>query len=195
MEIDFTNARNRKALEAATDLIHAGYRILRDEIGADKPSDNAFLREAQVCAIANLIWVSDRGGADGRTHAGDDVEIKSTRLDHRSVLQFPTSRYVSPTVIIRFREATFWLFAIFDVYEELVAVYRVEAADMEPIIDRLEARMNQRAAEDGVLENNPKIGFSAIFPIAEPVFLHREFEVIEQRPGVWTIKRREPPVA
>lgn len=175
-EIDFTKRSLQETLERAKDLIVEGYRILRDEVGADNPADNAFLREARVCAIAKVVWTGERGGADARTADDKEVEIKSTRLDQRPSIQFPTSRYVSPTVIARFREATFWLFGVFDVYEELVAVYRVEASAMQGQIDELERRMKHREGQGLALENNPKLRFSVIRPKATLLFLHSDFE-------------------
>ncbi|HMJ02156.1 MAG TPA: hypothetical protein VK506_04390 [Conexibacter sp.] len=190
MEIDFTDPRCREALERARKQILAGYRVLRDEVGVDKPSDNAFLREAQACAQASIIWVSDRGGADGRTHQGEEVEIKSTRLDTRRSINFPTSRYVSPTVITRFRQAHFWLFAIFDVYEELAGLYRVEGNDMRDIIDHLELRMQQCQANDVALPNNPKIPFTWIRPFATRLFLNPELVEFQQARRGWMLRPR-----
>lgn len=192
-EIDFTDPDRQKALERAKELIVSGYRILRDEVGADNPADNAFLREARICAKAGVIWVGDRGGADGRTEDGDEVEIKSTRLDARPSIQFPTSRYVSPTVIDRFREATFWLFGVFDLYEELIAIYRVEGYDMARLIDALERRMQRRAAEGLALENNPKLPFSDIYPMAVRIFRHPSFLEQAHPTQGWTIKPQNAP--
>jgi hypothetical protein len=190
MEIDFTNPVRRAALEEARELIVSGYRILRDEVGADNPSDNAFLREAYVCAAAGIVWVGDRGGADGRTVEGDEVEIKSTRLDGRPSVQFPTSRYVSHTVIERFRRAAFWLFAIFDVYEELVALYQVDGADMCPLIDALDTRLRRLDAAGMALQNNPKIPFSAIRPVAQMLYLNPAFVEVERATNGWTLRPR-----
>jgi hypothetical protein len=189
-EIDFTDERRRQALERAKDLIVAGYRMLRDEVGADNPADNAFLREARICAKTGVIWVGDRGGCDGRAEDGAEVEIKSTRLDARPTIQFPTSRYVSPAVIARFRAAAFWLFGVFDVYEELIAIYRVEAGDMAELIDALERKMDQRAAQGLALENNPKLPFLAIYSRARRLFLHSDFVEHEHPRRGWTLKQR-----
>jgi hypothetical protein len=189
--IDFTNKARRARLFAARDLITQGYRILRDDVGADNPADNAFLREATACATAGLIWVGDRGGTDARTRTGEEVEIKSTRLDKRSTMAFPTSRYVSPTVIARFRAAGWWLFAVFDVYEEMVALYRVEGIDMSPLIDALERRMQTRVTRGVPLENNPKFPFREIRPLVSQVlyFDRKKYEE-RQSGGTWTIVRR-----
>lgn len=189
-EIDFTKRGSQDELERAKDLILAGYRMLRDELGVDNPADNAFLREARVCAIAKIVWTGDRGGADARTEDDQQVEIKSTRLDRRPSIQFPTSRYVSPTVIARFRTAAFWLFGVFDVYEELVAVYRVGADAMQEQVDELERRMKHREAQGKALENNPKLPFSVIRPKAARLFLHPDFEELRHQARGATIQRR-----
>jgi hypothetical protein len=190
IEIDFANKARRAALERARKQIVAGYRILRDDVGADNPSDNAFLREARICAVAKIIWTGERGGADGRTKGGDEVEIKSTRLDLRSTISFPTSRYVSQTVIVRFRKAKFWLFGVFDVYEELIAVYRVEAKDMAPLIKVLDQRRRARERQGRASENNPKFTLSGIRPRAKCLFMHAGYKDEEVVPGRWTIRRR-----
>lgn len=105
-------------------------------------------------------------------------------------MQFPTSRYVSQTVLDRFREAAWWVFGVFNRYEELIALYRVEAAEMRTIVDELERRMQQRQGEGKPLENNPKIALNAIRPDAQRLYLdgrHRERE--DSRRG-WLIEPR-----
>ena len=169
MNIDFSDEFRRERLLAAHRLVTQGYRILRDEIGADNPGDNAFLREATICAIAGLIWIGDRGGTDAQSPTGEEVEIKSTRLDARSTVAFPTSRYVSQTVVDRFRAADWWAFGIFDLYESLIAAYRVERDAMAPLIDVLEGKLHMRLAAGQGLQNNPKFPLRAIRPLASQV--------------------------
>ena len=189
MNLDFSDSRLREALLAARRLITEGYRILRDDVGADNPADNAFLREATICASQGLIWVGDRGGTDARSPAGEEVEIKSTRLDTRSTIAFPTSRYVSQTVIDRFRAADWWAFGIFDVYEEMVGLYRVEQQDMEPLIALLEERMLARVSQGLALENNPKFPFGSIRPVAQPLYFDTANYVERNIGRRWTIVR------
>lgn len=120
MELDFSDPARQSALKKAATLITSAYEILADQVGAPNPSDNAFLREAMVCAEVGLIWQDDRGGIDAIDPTTlDEVEIKSTKLDPTKPIQFPTSRAVSPTVINRFLEAGYWLFAVFDNYSNL----------------------------------------------------------------------------
>lgn len=191
MNIDFSDEYRRERLLAAHGLITQGYRILRDEVGADNPGDNAFLREATICAVAGLIWVGDRGGTDAESSSGEEVEIKSTRLDARSTVAFPTSRYVSQTVIDRFRAADWWAFGIFDLYESLVAAYRVERDAMIPLIDILEGKLRARLAAGQGLENNPKFPFQAIRPLASQVLYFDTENFQEQNTGRgWRIVRR-----
>ncbi len=180
MNIDFSDEHRRERLLAAHRLITQGYRILRDEVGADNPGDNAFLREATICATAGLIWVGDRGGTDAESLTGEEVEIKSTRLDARSTIAFPTSRSVSETVIDRFRAADWWAFGIFDLYESLIAAYRVERDAMAPLIDVLEGKLRTRLAAGQGLENNPKFPFQAIRPLASQV-LYFDAETFEEQ--------------
>ena len=166
------------------------YRILADEVGVENPADNQVLREATICARLGLVWTGERGGVDALDPDGEEVEIKTTRLDLRRSVSFPTSRYVSQTVIDRFRSAGSWVFGVFSRYEELVALYRVEADRMEPIIDRLDTRMRERQAEGRPMENNPKIPLRDVRPRAQRLYLdgrHREYE--DPRRG-WVIERR-----
>lgn len=190
MNLDFGDSERRQQFAKARDLITSGYRILRDDVGVDNPADNAFLREATICAHQRLVWVADRGGTDARTRTGDEVEIKSTRLDDRPTIAFPTSRYVSETVIERFRAADWWAFGVFDVYEELVAIYRVERHEMTPIIDELERKMQDRIASGRPLENNPKINFTAIRPRTATLYFDNvRYREVQTSRG-WTIERR-----
>lgn len=190
MNLDFADSERRAQFETARDLVTSGYRILRDRVGVDNPADNAFLREATICAHQRLVWLADRGGTDAHTRTGEEVEIKSTRLDDRPTIAFPTSRYVSETVIERFRAAAWWAFGIFDVYEELVAIYRAEHHHMIPIIDDLERRMNHRLSKGEALENNPKINFRAIRPHATTLYFDKtRYSEVQTEKG-WTIERR-----
>ncbi|MDP9135681.1 MAG: hypothetical protein M3N56_12755, partial [Actinomycetota bacterium] len=94
------------ALERAAALITEAYEILCEDVGSDTPSDNAFLREAMICAQAEIIWVGDRGGIDAfDPRREQEVEIKSTRFSEGRAINFPTSRGISPTVIARFRSS------------------------------------------------------------------------------------------
>jgi hypothetical protein len=190
MNLDFSDPRRRERFLAAKNRITGGYRILRDEVGADNPADNAFLREATICAAEGLVWVGDRSGTDARSAVGEEVEIKSTRLDGRAGINFPTSRYVSPTVIARFRAADWWAFGVFDLYEELIALYRVEQADMKTLLDVLERRMLELSAAGKAYQNNPKLAFSAIRPLARVLYLDTASYSESNVGSRWIIKRR-----
>lgn len=187
MAIDFSQPDLGAKLERARRLIGEAYEILCDEIGAPNPADNQFLREAQICVQAGLIWTGDRGGIDAVSRRGAEVEIKSTRLDPvKRVVQFPTSRYVSPTVIERFRQADYWLLGVFDQYESLIALYRVGAPKMKPIIDELARKLRAKERAGTPYENNPKIPLARIRPNARRLFLSSDFKEIRADTGrVW----------
>lgn len=190
MNLDFSDQNRRAQFLAAKKLITDGYRIMRDQVGVDNPADNAFLREATICAAEGMEWVGDRGGTDARSSTGEDVEIKSTRLDGRASINFPTSRYVSPTVIARFRAADWFAFGVFDLYEEMIALYRVEQADMKPLIDILEQRMLALSAAGKAYQNNPKFSFAAIRPSAKTLYFDVANYVERNVGAAWTIRRR-----
>lgn len=187
--LDFTDPERQRMLARAHDLIVDAYRILCDDVGLDNPADNQVLRETTICSRVGLVWTGDRGGVDALDPEGKEVEIKTTRLGPAGI-NFPTSRYVSQTVIDRFRSAAWWVFGVFSTYEELVALYRVDAKDMRPIIDDLERRMQAREAINRPLENNPKISLNSFRDAAQRLYLdgrHSEFHVAGRG---WRIQRR-----
>lgn len=188
MHLDFSDPDRRDALKRAAALITEAYEVLCNEVGSDNPSDNAFLREAMVCAECGLIWQSDRGGIDAiDPGTGQEVEIKSTKIAPGKALQFPTSRAISPTVIARFRASGYWLFAVFDNFSNLAIIYRVEQVDMEAKIDALEAKMHLRASKGEPLENNPKTTLDSIRGAATVVFKSLDFIETEIAPGRWGV--------
>lgn len=190
MELDFSEPARCAALRRAAARIIEGYEILADEVGAPNPSDNAFLREALICAETGLLWQGDRAGIDALDPStGDEVEIKSTKLSDGSI-QFPTSRAISPTVISRFRASGYWLFGVFDNFSNLARLYRIEQADMAEKIDILEAKMRRRAAAGEPLENNPKTTLDSVRNVASVVFASPEFDEYETAPGRYRIRRR-----
>lgn len=191
MEIDFSDPSRRGALKKAAALITSAYEILANEVGAPNPSDNAFLREAMICAEAGIVWQGDRGGIDAiDPHTLEEVEIKSTKLVERGSIQFPTSRGISPTVIARFRASGYWLFGVFDNFSNLAVVYRVDGRDMSPKIDILEQKMRARTAAGQPLENNPKTTLDSIRGACTVVFLSPDFEEYEIAPGRWRIRSK-----
>ena len=191
MQIDFSDAGHREALKRAAALITSAYEILANEVGAPNPSDNAFLREAMVCAEARIVWQSDRGGIDAiDPRTSEEVEIKSTKLVEGYSIQFPTSRGISPTVIARFRASGYWLFGVFDNFSNLAIVYRVEGRDMAPKIDLLEQKMLGRQVAGEPLENNPKTTLDSIRPVASVVFRSPDFEEFELAPRRWRVHRK-----
>ncbi len=145
-----------------------------------------------MCAEASIVWQGDRGGIDAiDPRTGEEVEIKSTKLNHDGdSLQFPTSRAITPTVISRFRTAGYWLFAVFDNYGNMAIIYRVEQAKMEAKIDLLEGKMRTRAARDEPLENNPKTTLNEIRRFCRVIYAGCDFEEFQISPGRWSIRRR-----
>lgn len=191
LQIDFSDPERCEALKRAVALIRSAYEILANEVGAPNPSDNAFLREAMICAELGMVWQGDRGGTDAiDLRTSEEVEIKSTRLVEGSAIQFATSRGVSPTVIARFRASGYWLFGVFDNFSNLAIVYRVEACDMARKIDLLEAKMLASDEAGKALVNNPKTALGSIRPAASIAFQSPDFEELQRPSGGWHIRRK-----
>lgn len=98
-------------------------------------------------------------------------------------MNFPTSRYVSRTVIDRFRAADYWLFGVFDEYEQMIALYQVPRAGMSAEISRLEREFKRRHRARKALQNNPKIPLARIHGAATRIFLKRGYREITDAKG------------
>jgi hypothetical protein len=197
--LDFNDDETRAAFEEGMRMVSEGLRHLRDVLGADSPADNFFIREAAICHFLRLVQVGDRWSTDARSSQGEDIEIKSTRLARPDQpIQFPTSRNVSDTVIRRFRDADWWAFGVFNAYERPIAIFKVTAEDMRPLIDEIDAKRLAAEADPRKKElNNPKLAYSKIRRIAEPIFFDDEnYEDYLTKGGAWKIlpKPSAPPI-
>lgn len=193
--LDFNDDATRAAFEEGMRMVSEGLRHLRDVLGADSPADNFFIREAAICNYLRLVQVGDRWSTDARSSEGEAIEIKSTRLARPDQqMQFPTSRNVSETVIRRFREADWWAFGVFNVYEQLIALFRVDAKEMKPLIDEIDAKRLAAEADPMKKElNNPKLSYSKIRRIATAIFFDDEsYEDHTTKGGARKILPKEP---
>jgi hypothetical protein len=198
--LDFKDPEIRANFEGGLKMVSEGLRHLRDVLGAESPADNFFIREAAICHHLELVQVGDRWSTDARSDKGEEIEIKSTRLvKPNATMQFPTSRNVSEAVIGRFREADWWAFGVFDVYEQLIALYKVDADRMAPLIDEIDEKRLAAERDPTKKElNNPKLAFSKIRPLAERIYLDEEnYEEVVTKKGASKILRKPgaPPAA
>jgi hypothetical protein len=183
-ELDFSDRGRQTALQEAAQSMTRAYEILRTQVGAPNLIDNAFLREAMICAKIGLIWKgyhSDVDAIDPKT--GETVEIKSTRLvDGSGKIRFLTS-HRTPA---RLRVSDYWLFSVFDDVSNLAIVYRCSRADMSGAIKALE--------EQGDAGRSPRnystITLDSIRATCTVVFQNNDFEEYEAAPGRWRVRRR-----
>ena len=137
------------------------------------PFDNNFIREIIICKQADLLWNSGRGETDAVGRRGGNYELKSTDIKYGRTPQWPTSREVTATVLAAFRAMDFFCFAVFDGIQ-LLALYRVRAAALEPVFADLQAKLDVRTAAGKNL-NNPKIPWKRARPYAETLLLDPRF--------------------
>lgn len=177
-ELDFAGKALRDKLATGRTMLIDAYRFLHDELGAERPADNGFLREAVICARQRLIQVNDRHSVDARSaKTGEKYEIKTTRLDNPGrKIDFPTSRNIGPEVIKQFQSADWWLFGVFDAYEQMIALYRVPKNGMKPTVKDLEQRMKDAVAAGKRELNNVKISLTTVKTAAgaETIFFDKK---------------------
>ena len=183
-DLDFSDRRRQTALQEAAQNMTRAYEILRTQVGAPRLIDNAFLREAMICATTGLIWKGGRGDFDAiDPKTGETVELKSTKLEYSGgKIQFLTSH----GMLARLRSSDYWLFSVFDGFSDLAIVYRCNRADMSATLDAIEEQIQAGR------QNHSRITLDSIRTTCEVIFQNNDFEEYEASPGRWRIRRRSP---
>jgi hypothetical protein len=183
-ELDFSDRGRQTALQEAAQNMTRAYEILRTQVGAPNLIDNAFLREAMICAKIGLIWKGRHSHVDAiDPKTGETVEIKSTRLgDGRGKIQFLTS-HRTPA---RIQASDYWLFSVFDDVSNLAIVYRCSRADMSGAIEALEEQTEAGRSP----RSYSTITLDSIRAACTVVFQNNDFEEYEAAPGRWRVRRR-----
>ena len=104
----------------------------------------------QVSLITGLRILPSREGNDAVDKQGNEYELKSVNM--LLTQSFSTHHHMNRTIIAKYRQVD-WIFAVYRGIE-LVSIYRLTPADLEPFYRRWEAKWH---AESGKDINNPKI--------------------------------------
>lgn len=133
----------------------------------------------QVVLTLGLTVLPGREGNDAKDEAGKEYELKSVNIDLQK--QVTTHHHLNPTIIAKYR-AVNWIFAVYRNIE-LVAIYLLTPADLEPLFARWEQRWHDTGGKD---INNPKIPLD--FVVTHGTLLHGTTPILK------AAKRGEPAI-
>jgi hypothetical protein len=117
----------------------------------------------QVSLITGLRILPSREGNDAVDEQGNEYELKSVNI--LLTKSFSTHHHMNPTIIAKYRQVD-WIFAVYRGIE-LVSIYRLTPADLEPFYQRWEAKWH---AEGGKDINNPKIPLTFVMAHGALIF-------------------------
>ena len=136
-------------LEALLPMIRQ-YQALASEHGIDDVFQDNGGKLLQVLLVTGLKVIAGREGNDAVDAQGQQYELKTVNVLKQR--QFTTHHHLNPGIIAKYRQVP-WIFAAYEAIE-IVAVYRVEPADLELFFSRWETKWH---ADGGKDINNPKI--------------------------------------
>jgi hypothetical protein len=126
------------------------YQKLASEHGIDDIFQDNGGKILQVLLITGLRRVAGREGNDAVDDAGQEYELKSVNIDLTK--SFSTHHHMNPTIVAKYRMVP-WIFAVYRGIE-LLEIYRLEPADMEPWYQKWNEKWH---ADGGKDINNPKV--------------------------------------
>lgn len=130
------------------------YQELANKHGIDDIFQDNGGKLLQVLLITGLEILPGREGNDARDADGNEYELKSVNV--LKTKSFSTHHHLNPVIIEKYRQVD-WIFAVYEGIE-LVEIFRLTPADIEPFYLAWEARWNS-AGKD---LNNPKIPLSYV---------------------------------
>ena len=117
----------------------------------------------QVSLITGLRILPSREGNDAVDEQGNEYELKSVNI--LLTQSFSTHHHMNPTIIAKYRQVD-WIFAVYRGIE-LVSIYRLTPADLEPFYQKWETKWH---ADGGKDINNPKIPLTFVTAHGELIF-------------------------
>lgn len=109
----------------------------------------------QVILTTGLRVIPLREGNDATDDEGNEYELKSVNIE--LTRSFSTHHHMNPVIIAKYRRVA-WIFAVYQGIE-LLEIYRLEPADMEPWYVKWETKWH---ADGGKDINNPKVPLSYV---------------------------------
>ena len=104
----------------------------------------------QMLLITGLKNTGGREGNDALDEHGNEYELKS--VNTLLTKSFSTHHHMNPVILAKYRKVG-WFFAVYEGIE-LQAIYRIDAARLEPYFSKWEAKLHESGGRD---INNPKI--------------------------------------
>lgn len=135
----------------------------------------------QLLLVMNIRVLPGREGNDAVDDSGVEYEMKTLNINNRGK-GFTTHHHLNPAILAKYRRVP-WIFAVYSAIE-LRAIYRLEAARLEPFFSEWERKWHAGGGKD---LNNPKI----------PLVYVMEHGTLEygEAPRLTTRKRRATPPA
>ena len=109
----------------------------------------------QVLLLLGLTNIPGREGNDAVDKTGVEYEMKSVNIN--LTRSFSTHHHMNPVIIGKYRQVD-WIFAVYRNIE-LVSLYLMTPADMEPFYRKWENKWHDEGGKD---INNPKIPLSYV---------------------------------
>jgi hypothetical protein len=139
------------------------YQSLASEHGIDDVFQDNGGKLLQVLLVTGLKVIAGREGNDAVDEHGQQYELKTVNVLKQR--QFTTHHHLNPGIIAKYRQVP-WIFAVYEAIE-IVAVYRVEPADLEPFFAKWEAKWHADGSKD---INNPKISLKHVEAVGTLIY-------------------------
>lgn len=104
----------------------------------------------QVILTTGLTALKAREGNDACDAEGNEFELKSVNLNLTDSIS--THHHLNPVILQKYRKVD-WVFAFYEAIE-LVSIYRMKPAALEPLFSKWEKKWHDSGRKD---LNNPKI--------------------------------------
>lgn len=105
----------------------------------------------QLLLVMNIRVLPGRAGNDAVDDSGTEYEMKTLNINNRGK-GFTTHHHLNPAILAKYRRVP-WIFALYSAIE-LKAIYRLDAARLEPFFGEWERRWHAGGGRD---LNKPKI--------------------------------------
>lgn len=154
------------------------YQELASRHGIDDIFQDNGGKILQVLLKLGLIVLPGREGNDAKDRTGAEYELKSVNIN--LTRSFSTHHHMNPVIIAKYRKVD-WIFAVYQDIE-LIAIYLLTPADMEPYYSGWESKWHGSGGKD---INNPKVPLAYVSEVGKLLW--------GATPPAKTIKKKHPP--